>query len=66
MQSLQDLSELCEGSESFENSADDSGGEILVRNSQDRRYDDLMIHVRNLDLLSESSLTHTSIFSATS
>ncbi|KAG2119717.1 uncharacterized protein F5147DRAFT_767191 [Suillus discolor] len=66
MQSLKDLSQLFEGNESFENSRVDLGGAFLVRNSQDRYQDDLLRHVRNLDPLSDSSLTHTSLFSATS
>jgi hypothetical protein len=65
MQSMKELMEYFEGSESFGNSVDELGGEILVRSSQDRRYDDLLRHVRSLGPLSECSLTHTSISSAT-
>lgn len=53
MQSLEEFQKQLDGMDSFGNSAVEFGSEILVRNSQDRRYDELLSLVRGLGPMPE-------------
>jgi hypothetical protein len=51
MRSLDDFQKQLDGMDSFGNSVVEFGSEILVRSSQDRRYDEILSLVRGLDPL---------------